>query len=181
MLSSSQDFLKPEQIITNLNIEAGDHVADFGAGHGYFTLPIAKIVGGDGKVYAIDIQKSVLEVIRAKAKLEHLLNIEPIWGNLEEIGGSKLKEKFIDLVMVNNIFFQVEDKFTLLREAHRILREDGSLALIEWNMSVNSLGPPISLRIPQDNVKSMVVETGFAFVREIPAGSHHFGLLFVKK
>ena len=77
------NFLRPEQIVQQLGLKKGDYVADFGAGHGYFTIPIARLVGGDGRVYALDIQKPVLEVIRAKAKLEHLLNVELMWVNLE--------------------------------------------------------------------------------------------------
>lgn len=179
--SSSQGFLNPEQIVKQLELEAGDHVVDFGAGHGFFTIPMARIVGGDGRVFAIDIQKPVLDIIRAKAKVENLLNIEPIWGNLEEIGGSKLKDKFIDLVIVANILFQAEDKFTLLREAYRVLREGGHLAVIEWDMSSTSLGPPIRMRIPKDEIKNFILSTGFSYDREIPAGAHHYGLIFVKK
>lgn len=179
--SASQGFLSPDVIIKQLKLEAGDHVADFGAGHGFFTIPMARAVGGDGKVFAIDVQKPVLDIIRAKAKVDHLLNIEPVWGNLEEIGGSKLKDKFIDVVIVANVLFQAEDKFTLLREAYRILKEGGRLAVVEWDMSSTSLGPPIAIRIPKDEVKKFVLSTGFSFDREIPTGAHHFGLLFVKK
>ena len=68
-------FLEPDRIVKSFDLERGDYVADFGAGHGYFVIPLARTVGGDGKVYALDIQKEVLEIIRAKAKLEHLLNI----------------------------------------------------------------------------------------------------------
>ncbi len=181
MLSTVHGFLKPEDIIKNFKLEAGDHVADFGAGHGYFTIPMARVVGGDGKVYAIDIQKPVLDVVRSKAKVEHLLNIESIWGNLEEIGGSKLKDGFIDLVIITNVLFQAEDKFTLLREAYRILRQNGRLAVIEWDMSSTTLGPPLNLRVTQDQAKSTVMQTGFSFDREIPTGEHHYGLMFVKK
>ena len=103
-------FLEPDRIVRSFGLEAGDHVADFGAGHGYFTIPMARLVGGDGKVYTIDIQKSVLDIIRARAKVEHLLNIEPVWADLDEPGGSKLKDKFLDFVVIANILFQAEKK-----------------------------------------------------------------------
>ncbi|MBI2056506.1 MAG: methyltransferase domain-containing protein [Candidatus Sungbacteria bacterium] len=181
MLTVSQTFLSPEKIVKHLKLEEGDHVADFGAGHGFFTVPMSRIVGGDGKIYAIDIQKSTLDIIRTKAKIEHLLNIEPVWGNLEQIGGSKLKDGFVDLVLIANILFQAEDKFTLLREAYRILRHNGRLAIIEWDASETKLGPSPDVRLPPDQTKSMVLQSGFSFDREIPAGAHHFGLMFIKK
>lgn len=179
--SSANNFLNPDQIIKNFKLEPGDHVADFGAGHGYFTIPMARLVGGDGNVYAVDIQKPTLEIIRTKARAEHLLNVEPIWGNLEQIGGSKLKDGFIDFVIIANILFQADAKLPLLREAYRVLRLNGRLAVIEWDVSDTPLGPPMELRIPPDQTKSLVLQAGFSFDREIPAGAHHFGLMFVKK
>lgn len=179
--SSSVAFLEPERIVKNFGLEEGDHVADFGAGHGYFTILMARIVGTDGKVYALDIQKSVLDIIRARAKLEHLLNIEPVWADLDEPGGSKLKDKFIDFVVIANILFQAEKKENIFREAYRILRENGRLAVVEWNEVLTPMGPPLSLRIKKETAKSIALATGFNLDKEFEAGSHHYGFLFKKK
>lgn len=179
--SIEQAFLEPEQIVHSLDLRPGNHVADFGAGHGYFTIPMARIVGGDGKVYATDIQKSVLDIIRAKAKLEHLLNIEFIWADLDQPGGSKLKEKFIDLVLIANVLFQAEQKYVVLREAYRILREDGRLTIVEWDETETPLGPPFTLRIKKEEARTLALQAGFEFDREFAAGSHHYGLLFRKR
>jgi len=185
-LSGTAGFLEPERIVQYFNLKPGDHVADFGAGHGYFTIPMARLVGGDGKVYALDIQKPVLDIIRSRAKVEHLLNIETIWADLEEPGGSKLKDKFIDLVVVSNILFQVEKKNEVLREAYRILREQGRLAIIEWEAASSGkspkyqVGPPPALRIKKEVAKDLALQAGFELDREFEAGSYHYGLLFKK-
>ena len=162
-------------------LRVGDHVADFGAGHGYFTIPMARAVGGDGKVYAIDVQKEVLDIIRAKAKVEHLLNIEPMWADLDQPHGSKLKEGYIDLVMIANMLFQTEQKEQLLKEAYRVLRSGGRLAIVEWDESPAPLGPPPALRIKKEKVRGLGIAAGFEIDREFEAGSHHYGLLFIKK
>lgn len=174
-------FLEPERIVRYFGLEKGDHVADFGAGHGYFTIPMARVVGGNGKVYAIDIQKSVLDIIRARAKVEHLLNIEPVWADLDEPGGSHLKDKFVDFVVVANILFQAEKKDALMREAYRILREKGKIAVVEWEATATgSFGPPAELRLKKETVKNLALQAGFSPDREFEAGSHHYGLLFKK-
>lgn len=178
--SSTSAFLEPERIIRYFELKPGDHAADFGAGHGYFTIPMARIVGGDGKVYALDIQKSVLDIIRAKAKIEHLLNIEPVWTDLDEPGGSKLKDKFIDFVVIANILFQAEKKGNLFREAQRILREGGRLAVVEWDETPAPMGPAMELRVKKDTAKTMAREAGLELEKEFEAGSHHYGLLFRK-
>lgn len=179
-------FLEPEKIVRYFDLEKGDHVADFGAGHGFFTIPMAKLVGGNGKVYAIDIQKSVLDIIRAKAKVEHLLNIEPIWADLDEIGGSHLKDDFIDFVVVANILFQAEKKDMIMQEAYRILRSGGRMAVVEWDLLSNvdrsgyQIGPSPDLRINKETVKNLALPAGFKLDNEFGAGSHHYGLLFKK-
>ena len=175
-------FLDPERIVKYFGLEKGDFVADFGAGHGYFTIPTARAVGGDGKVYAVDIQKSVLDIVRAKAKLEHLLNIELVWGNLEEPDGSHLKSDFIDFVVVSNVLFQSDKKDAVMEEAHRVLRSGARMAVIEWEESGTSsaLGPPMHLRIPKKTAQSLAEKAGFELDREFETGSHHYGLLFKK-
>lgn len=204
-----ETFLEPERIVQYFGLEPGDHIADFGAGHGYFTIPMARVAGGDGKVYAIDIQKSVLEVIKARAKLEHLLNIETIWADLDLPRGSKLKDDFLEFVLIANILFQSEQKETLFGEVYRVLRPKGRFALIEWDSSSQlssapagtghderaatsrreswedktpaPLGPPLQLRVKKDTAKQFASQAGLLFDREFEAGSHHYGLLFVKK
>ncbi|MBI2640680.1 MAG: methyltransferase domain-containing protein [Candidatus Sungbacteria bacterium] len=178
--TSISAFLEPERIVRYFDLKPGDHVADFGAGHGFFTIPMARAVGGDGKVYAVDVQKSVLDIIRARAKLENLLNIEPIWADLDEPRGSKLKDKFLDLVVIANILFQAEKKDAIFREAHRILREGGRLAVVEWDETPTPMGPPLTLRVKKDAAKSWAVGVGFELEKEFEAGSHHYGLLFHK-
>src|SRR3989338_9848578 len=98
-ITAPQTFLEPERIVRYFGLERGDHAADFGAGHGYFTIPIARAVGGEGRVYALDIQKAALDIIRAKAKLEHLLNIDLIWADLDMPHGSRIKDKTLDFVL----------------------------------------------------------------------------------
>ena len=180
MPTHSKTFAEPERITSSFDLKTGDYVADFGAGHGYFVIPIARKVGGDGKVFALDIQRNVLDVIRSKAKLEHLLNIECIWADLELPNGSKLKDKFLNFVLISNSLFQVEDKASFFFESNRVLTENGRLAVIEWDETPAPLGPPMSHRVKKNIVKELAQRAGFSFDREFEAGSHHYGLLFYK-
>ena len=125
------NFLAPERIIKYFDLQKGDHVADLGAGHGFFAIPMAKIVGGDGKIYAVDIQKSVLDVIRSKAKMHSLLNIEPILGDLDHPEGLNLKNGYMDFVLISNTLFQSENKPSIFAKAYKLLKNGGKLAVIE--------------------------------------------------
>lgn len=173
-------FLNPERIIAALGIEKMSQIADFGAGHGYFTIPLARAVGPEGRVYAIDIQKAGLHIIQAKAKLEHLLQIEAVWADLDQPGGSALKDERVDAVLAANILFQAERKETLLNEAYRVLKPKGRFALIEWNKEATLFGPDPAARIDKETAKSLALEAGFALQQEFPTDQHHYGMLFIK-
>src|SRR3989344_8675031 len=81
-------FLSPRHIIEQSGIGAGMQVADFGCGQGDFSLAAAKIVGPDGKVHAIDIQDSALSSMRSKARIEGMLNVDCVKGNVEVSGAN---------------------------------------------------------------------------------------------
>lgn len=173
-------FLHPERIIARFSLKLGARTADFGAGSGFFTIPLARAVGSEGRVYAIDIQKHSLDVIKAKARLEHLLNIEYVWGDLETAGGSKIKDASVDFVIISNILFQAEKRQEVLREAFRVLAKGGRCAVIEWDESKFSFGPPMDLRVPKRAAQASAEAVGFEQEKEFEAGTHHYGLLFRK-
>ncbi len=177
----SENFIDPKQIVRSFELEPGDHVADFGAGHGFYTIEMAKKVGGNGKVYAIDVQKSALDMVRAKAKHENLVNIEPIWADLDNPVHLKIKDNFIEFVLISNVLHQAEKKQLLLETAFRLLQKGGRMAVIDWDNTISPLGPPLLLRVKKEVVKNGAAAAGFVFIKEFEAGSHHYGLLFEKK
>lgn len=174
-------FLSPEAIVKSFNLNPGESVADLGAGHGFFTIPLARAVGSGGTVYAIDIQKSALEVIRAAARREHLAQIKILQADLDEINGSKLPDRSIDFVLIAYILFQAEQKEVLLGEAHRILRPGGRAALIEWDEIPSPLGPPLGFRVSKTQCRALAERAGFSPLGEFGAGSRHYGPLFIKQ
>ena len=173
-------FLSPERIIESLGLHTRMVIADFGAGVGYFTIPMARTVGHDGKIYAIDIQKDALNLIKSKAKLQHLLNIEFVWADLELPNGSKLRGDSVDFVLIANILFQAGQKENVVNEAFRVLKPGGTLAFFEWDQSNFSAGPPLELRVSPTEARAIAKNAGLAFEREFNAGSHHYGFLFKK-
>ncbi|MBI2055700.1 MAG: methyltransferase domain-containing protein [Candidatus Sungbacteria bacterium] len=179
--SASGDFLHPERILNYLDIRPGMVVADFGAGSGHFTIAAARKVGESGKVYALDIQKQVLDLIKSRANLEHLLQIETVWADLERERGSRLDESSVDFVITANILFQAEKKKEIIEEARRVLKPGGALALIEWDDTPFPAGPAAALRLPKRVSKTMAENSGFELEKEFAAGSHHYGLLFKKR
>lgn len=180
MTRGTGGFLHPGDIVGRLDIRPGMTVADFGAGGGYFSIPAAHRVGENGKVYAIDVQKQAVDLIRSKANLEHLLNIETIWADLERPQGSHLPDDAVDFIIVANILFQAEAKADVLAEARRVLRTGGHLAILEWDETPFPAGPAAALRLSKQAVRHLAEGAGLQLEKEFEAGSHHYGLLFKK-
>ena len=172
-------FINIEKIIDQLDIKPNMAIADFGAGHGFFSVVFAKKVGPSGQVFAIDILPQTLEAIRSKSKLEGLFNIKIIRGNLEKPNGSTLGDASCDMVFIANVLFQVSDKLELINEAYRVLKKDGELTVVEWKPYI-ALGPQKERRLSEEELKQLIISKGFGEPKPINAGSHHYGFIFKK-
>lgn len=162
-----------------LGIEPGMKIADFGAGSGAYVNLIAEALLGSGTVYAVDIQKDLLRRIKNEATKRGHKNVEIIWGDVEEEGGSKLGS-VLDLVLISNLLFQVRDKTGVMLEAARALRSGGRIAIIDWSESFDGMGPQEEAVVTKEDAYEYARKTGLTFVREFSAGAHHYGLIFRK-
>lgn len=179
--TSGTRFLHPERVVGNLGIKKDLIVADFGAGAGFYSIPLARIVGEHGKVFAVDVQKETLDLIASKARMEHLLNLETVWADLESPQGSRLPDASIDFVVISNILFQVDQKEMVMREAYRVIKPGGRCAVIEWDEVPFPGGPSPEMRVSKRLLQSMASAAGFSLDREFEAGLHHYGLLYRKQ
>src|SRR3989344_1115259 len=96
-------FSDPASNLAKLGLVDGQKVVDLGAGSGFYSIEAAKKVGSSGRVYAVDVQKDLLERLRSVATTNGVRNIEVVWGNAEKIGGTKLREALSDRVIASNV------------------------------------------------------------------------------
>lgn len=173
-------FMDPEKIINSFGIEKGDIVADFGSGAGYFAVPMAKAVNSKGKVYAVDILPSSLEVVDKKAQTENLTNIELVQADLEKENSTKIADSSADFAVMANLLFQLENKASVFREAKRILKSGGKLIVIDWAPGKIVLGPPESHRVSADQVQVAAMINGFKQIKQWLPDPYHYGFIFIK-
>ena len=174
-------FLNPARIIDSLGIEEGWKVAEFVSGTGFFSIAFAQKVGRDGKIYAVDVQKDTLEALKAKARLEGVYNLECIWADLERPGASKIAEGSLDFVAIPNMLFQSEKKPEILKEAWRILKPAGRVAVIDWIPEKAIFGKRMGWLVGAAEMQKLCEKAGFTFLQNVDTGSpYHYGLLFTK-
>lgn len=172
--------MDPERIAGTFGVTEGMRVADFGSGAGYFTILLARLVGEDGVVTAVDVLDSALDTVRAKAAGEGLNNVQIIRSNLEILGSSGLADGSQDMLLLANILFQNKDKEAIVNEARRALKSGGRLVVIDWQKGTSGFGPPDELRSDPQTMQAMISQAGFDFVGLIDAGLFHFGMTFKK-
>ena len=173
-------FSDPENNIKQFSLTPGMMVADFGSGSGFYSIAIARAVSPSGKVFAVDIQMNLLQKLMNGAKQDRLNNVNVIWGDLEHLGGTKLRESSIDAVTICNLLFQIENKDALCLEAKRILRVNGRVLVVDWAGSFSGVGPKEKDVISKIEAAALFQDHGFILDREINAGSEHYGLVFRK-
>ncbi|MDO8564983.1 MAG: class I SAM-dependent methyltransferase [bacterium] len=171
-------FSDPSHTIAQFDLQSGAHVADLGAGSGALTFAASRAVGGAGRVYAIEVQKDLLERLKNSARHERLHNIEALWGDVERVQGTHLKTATLDAAIASNVLFQVEDREGFAKEIARILKPAGKVLLIDWSGSFGGTGPRSDHVVPEQTARLLFEQQGFRFVRSIQAGAHHYGLIF---
>lgn len=173
-------FSEPEQIVATLGLRDSMQIADIGSGSGFYSIAAARAVAPGGMVYAVDIQKSLLERLVEEAARNNVRNIKTVWGDAEDPQGTHLRDASIDVVIVANIFFQVENKSAMVTEIDRILKPSGKVLVVDWTESFGGLGPQGGQLFPEQQAKTLFETHGYTASQNIPAGEHHYGIVFKK-
>lgn len=177
---SPSSFLHPKQILRELSIERGSTIADFGCGSGYFPIALAKATGSAGRVIAVDVLPSALNLVEGRARNDGLVNIEIRRANLEVYKSSGLDDMSVDLVFLANILHQSYKKAEILKEAVRVVKPGGRIVIIEYRLQSYGVGPLPELRLDKPVARRLGEAEGLNVVKEFDAGEFHYGLIFEK-
>ncbi len=119
----------PRRLLKTLGLRPGMVVADVGAGSGYLTFPMARAVGRTGRVYAVDIQKEMLDIVRAKAKRAGVGNVATVLGSEDD---PKVPAGSCDLMLLVDVYHELGRPYEMTRNMIRGLRKGGRLVLVEY-------------------------------------------------
>jgi precorrin-6B methylase 2 len=119
----------PSKAIAALHLAPGSVVADVGAGSGYYSVRLAKVVGPKGRVVATDLQPGMLDLLRARVTREQLTNVEVVQGRADD---PVLPSKTFDLVLMVDVYHELASPQVFVRKLKEALKPDGRLVLIEF-------------------------------------------------
>jgi precorrin-6B methylase 2 len=121
----------PSKAVAALNIRPGAVVADVGAGSGYYTVRLARVVGPTGKVVATDLQPGMLDIIRSKIARERLTNVDVVPGRADD---PVLPAGAFDLILMVDVYHELASPQLFVRKLKEALKPDGRLVLIEFRL-----------------------------------------------
>jgi ubiquinone/menaquinone biosynthesis C-methylase UbiE len=172
-----EKFLNPTEILKKLELHREMIAVDFGSGSGGWSIPLAKKLE-DGKIYAIDLLQEPLSVLRSRAKLEKVSNIQTIQTNIEDETGFRLPDSSIDLILMTNLLFQVRERKGVFGKAKKMLKSGGRILVVDWKP--DSPQGPEEGRVSEKEVENLAEESGLKLEKEFEAGIYHYGLVFKK-
>jgi len=135
-----RDLIRPRgNVLKEVGIKAGYQVLDFGCGPGGYILPLAKLTGVSGKIFALDINPAAILTVKSLAAGHKLANVQTILSD----GATGLPDGSIDVVLLYDVLHHLKSPEDVLRELHRVLKPGCILSVSDHHMN----GKDITLKI----------------------------------
>ena len=120
---------RPDLLLPALKLKPGDAVADIGCGSGYYTRRLARAVGMNGLVYAVEIQQEMLDVLTNKLPSDLVRQVCPVLGTTSD---PKLPAAKVDLILLVDVYHEFDQPFEMTQAMTRALKPGGRLVFVEF-------------------------------------------------
>jgi cyclopropane fatty-acyl-phospholipid synthase-like methyltransferase len=157
------EWQKPDRVVKALGLRPGQTVCEIGAGPGYFSLRLARKVGRAGRVYAVEVEPPILEVLRERIEASGLRNITPILGLPDD---PLVPRSSFDLVLITDTYHHFPNGPAYLKALTRLLRHRGRIVNIDFHRRETPVGPPVERRVAREDFLADARRAGLALVAE---------------
>jgi len=154
------EWQKPQEIFQELDLKPDARVADLGAGTGYFTVRLARVLP-KGKVYAVDVEPAMVDYVKARAKREGLDNVVGVVAAPDD---PRLPEK-VDLILLVDVYHHLDDRVRYFRALRDSLRPGGRIAVIDFRLDA-PYGPPREARVGPEATVAEMSAAGYVVAAE---------------
>ena len=176
---SSKAFLNAKHVLQETGLKSGDVFLDVGCGAGHFSIAASKIVGAQGKVYALDSYEKSIAVLKDRIRNEHIGNIEAIVADVTKM--MPLPDAITDVCLMANVmhgFLANGEVPSVMTEVARVMKVGSTLAIVEFQKVEGPPGPPISIRMTPEELETLISSYGFKKSRVVEVGPIHYAAMF---
>ena len=166
---------KPHEVIQALALRPDATVADIGAGTGYFSARLARMLPS-GRVYAVDVEPDMVKYLGERAKREGLANLVPVQGT----GGDARLPAKVDLALLVDVYHHIEGRSRYFRRLGAALKPGGRIAIVDFRLDASN-GPPRAARVAPERVKAELARAGFVLAAEHGFLPEQYFLVFQKR
>jgi SAM-dependent methyltransferase len=118
-----------KRLLKELHVKPSQVICDMGCGNGFYTLKLAQLTGKKGKVYAVDIQQEMLDMLGRRLKAAKLENVVSLLGTETD---PHLPENSLDLLLMVDVYHEFSRPEAMLKAIRKALKPDGRIALVEF-------------------------------------------------
>jgi ubiquinone/menaquinone biosynthesis C-methylase UbiE len=170
---------KPEELLRSLGVSSGQTIADLGAGTGYLSVRVAKVVGESGRVLAIDVEPKLVAHMKERAARERLPQMQATLTKADDPG---LPEGAVDLVLVVDTWHHIDERVRYLAKVARGLKPGGRVAVVDFKKGDLPVGPPDPHKLAPEQVEDEFRRGGFTRVRrDLELLPYQYVLVFAPK
>jgi len=156
--SNRESEENPSKAVAQLGLKPGMTVCDLGAGTGYYAVRMARIVGEQGKVYAVDIQPRMLELLTQRLASAGIKNVLPVLGAEAE---TNLPANSQDLIILVDVYHEFSKPQEMLRSIRKALKDTGRLVLLEFRKEDPDVPIRLEHKMSIAEVKAELEPEGF--------------------
>ncbi len=172
---SRDKWQRPDFLVDQLGLHAGQWLADIGAGTGYFNARWARAVGEDGAVFAVDIEPAMVAWMRDRAEREHTPQVVPVLGSSDN---PRLPPHSFDWIVVVDTYHHIDARIDYFRHLLRSAKPGGRLVIVDFKPGRLPVGPPPGHKIAPDKVRAELAQAGWHFERAVDGLPYQYVLVF---
>ncbi|MBI3971816.1 MAG: methyltransferase domain-containing protein [Chloroflexi bacterium] len=166
-----QELLPVTATLQAAGIVPGHTVVDLGCGPGYFTLPAAALAGDTGRVYGVDVQPEMVDICLRRAAEAGHRQVDVLQSAEDHV---PLAGSIADRVFIAFVLHETDNPPAFLREAKRLLKAGGEIAIVEWQKKDGPPGPPTAHRVSPEDVATVANQAGLRVLEQRPLNDHHY-------
>ena len=169
-------YFHPKKTLESIGLREGMVLLDSGCGYGTFSIAAARIVGKRGLVYALDIDKKMINIVEKKARSLHLGNIYAMVADISSFRNVKVPP--CDFALFANVIHGSRNKVRLLRGARQFLKPRGRIVVINWKVDAGTpRGPSMNLRPTEEETLDLLRKAGYKRAKVLDVPAFHYAVI----